>query len=62
MRQQFLEKYNCQRVTEMKLKNFFNKNKGRKINVPLSYMRSADDWKYDFTITDTDKIIEQLEF
>ncbi len=62
IRPEFLEKYNCQRVTKTKLENFIDKNRGKKIDVPLRYRQSADGWEWDFTITDKNKIIEQLEF
>ena len=62
IRSAFLEKYSCQRVTETKLKDFSDKNRGKKIDVPLSYHQAADDWKWGFNITDKKKIIEQLKF
>ena len=62
IRQDFLEKYNCQRITEGRIKDFFDKNRGKKINIPLKYRQSVDGWKWDFSITDKNKIIEQLEF
>jgi len=62
IRPEFLEKYNCQRITENQLRDFSDKNRGKKIEVPLRYHQSADGWKWDFTITDKKKIIEQLEF
>ena len=62
IRPEFLEKYNCQRVTENKLKDFFDKNCGKKIEVPLRCHQSVDGWKWGFTITDKNKILDQLEF
>ena len=62
IRQEFLEKYNCQRITEGRIKDFSDKNRGKKINIPLKYRQSVDGWKWDFSITDKNKIIEQLEF
>ena len=62
IRQDFLEKYNCQRITEGRIKDFSDKNRGKKINIPLKYRQSVDGWKWDFSITDKNKIIEQLEF
>ena len=62
IRQDFLEKYNCQRITEGRIKDFSDKNRGNKINIPLKYRQSVDGWKWDFSITDKNKIIEQLEF
>ena len=62
IRPEFLKKYNCQRVTETKLKDFSDKNRGKKIDMPLSYHQSADGWKWGFTITDKNKILDQLEF
>ena len=44
------------------VKNFSDKNRGEKIDIPLRYRQSSDGWKWDFTITDKQKIIEQLEF
>ena len=62
IRQNFLEKYNCQRITEVRVKDFSDKNRGKKINVPLKYRQAADGWKWDFSITDKKQIINQLEF
>ena len=62
IRPEFLKKYNCQRVTETNLKDFSDKNHGKKIDMPLSYHQSADGWKWGFTITDKNKILDQLEF
>ena len=62
IRSNFLEKYNCQRVSQSKLDSFFAKNKGKKIFIPLAYMQSEDGWKWGFNITDKKKIIEQLKF
>ena len=62
IRQEFLEKYNCQRITEVKLKDFSDKNRGNKIKVPLKYSQTVDGWKWGFYITDKKAIIEQLKF
>ena len=62
IRQDFLEKYNCQHITEVRVKDFSDKNRGKKINIPLKYRQAADGWKWDFSIADKKQIINQLEF
>ena len=62
IRPEFLETYDCQRISQKQLKIFENKNKGKKIVVALRYLESADGWKFGFTIVDKKQIIEQLEF